>query len=157
MAPGAPRDRWTWAELVTLGVVALLFLLGAPALMLYKLDGDAYAVGSFAADALAGLPLNGTEPLVRHGLGTRRAHGFQPVAAHVLSVVLSVGRRSTHAGGAGVARHGSALGDSVRSTRWARRPASTAAESTPAAGSVCWQLACRWRSTWPTPSCAATA
>ena len=68
-AAGAPADRWSLPELFMLGVVALLFLAGAPALTLYKLDGDAYAVGSFAADALAGLPLNGTEPLFGTDLG----------------------------------------------------------------------------------------
>ena len=67
--PGAPADRWTWAELLTLAVVGVLFLLGVPALTLHKLDGDAYAVGSFAADALAGLPLNGAEPLFGTNLG----------------------------------------------------------------------------------------
>ncbi|HXF62020.1 MAG TPA: tetratricopeptide repeat protein, partial [Caldilineaceae bacterium] len=33
------------------------------------IDGDAYAVSSFAADALAGLPLNGAEPLFGTDLG----------------------------------------------------------------------------------------
>ncbi|MFN2202191.1 MAG: tetratricopeptide repeat protein [Caldilineaceae bacterium] len=66
---GAPADIWKLPQLLALLVVALLFALGAPALMLYKLDGDAYAVGSFAADALAGLPLNGTEPLFGTNLG----------------------------------------------------------------------------------------
>ncbi len=65
----APVDNWTTPEILTLSFVALLFFIGVPALTLYKLDGDAYAVGSFAADALAGLPLNGSEPLFGTELG----------------------------------------------------------------------------------------
>jgi tetratricopeptide (TPR) repeat protein len=55
-------------------IILLLLLAGAfvaiiPTLSLYKIDGDAYAVASFAADALAGLPLNATEPLFGTTLG----------------------------------------------------------------------------------------
>ncbi len=66
---GVKNDKWSVPELLTLLFVAALFLIGTPALTLYKLDGDAYAVGSFAADALAGLPLNGSEPLFGTDLG----------------------------------------------------------------------------------------
>ncbi len=65
----APADRWELPELLLLAFVAILFLLGLPSLNLYKIDGDAYAVGSFAADALAGLPLNSAEPLFGTDLG----------------------------------------------------------------------------------------
>ena len=40
-----------------------------PTLNLYKIDGDAYAVNSFSADALAGLPSKRTEPIFGSGLG----------------------------------------------------------------------------------------
>jgi len=65
----APADRWELPELLLLAFVTILFLFGLPSLNLYKIDGDAYAVGSFAADALAGLPLNSVEPLFGTDLG----------------------------------------------------------------------------------------
>jgi hypothetical protein len=66
----APRTPWALDEIIMLIVLAVAFVAVIPTLSLYKIDGDAYAVNSFAADALAGLPLNATEPLFGTGLGT---------------------------------------------------------------------------------------
>ena len=60
---------WTVDEIILLLLMLGAFILTVPTLSLYKIDGDAYAVGSFAADALAGLPLNATEPLFGTNLG----------------------------------------------------------------------------------------
>ncbi|MFN2179960.1 MAG: hypothetical protein ACK2UV_10785, partial [Candidatus Promineifilaceae bacterium] len=51
-------DPWKIDELIFLGLILGAFILLLPTLNLYKIDGDAYAVNSFSADALAGLPLN---------------------------------------------------------------------------------------------------
>jgi tetratricopeptide (TPR) repeat protein len=64
--PGAP---WKADELVLAALLLVAFLVMLPALTLYKIDGDAYAVNSFAADALTGLPLNKMEPLFGTDLG----------------------------------------------------------------------------------------
>lgn len=64
------RTPWAVDEIIWLALLAVAFVLIVPSLSLYKIDGDAYAVGSFAADALAGLPLNASEPLFGSGLGT---------------------------------------------------------------------------------------
>ena len=68
-APWKDGQAWPRPELVLLGLLVALYLLMLPALTLTKIDGDAYAVNSFAADALAGLPLNATEPLFGTDLG----------------------------------------------------------------------------------------
>ena len=60
---------WKIDELILLGLILGAFILLLPTLNLYKIDGDAYAVNSFSADALAGLPLNGEEPIFGSGLG----------------------------------------------------------------------------------------
>lgn len=68
----SPRPQpapWRGDELLLAGLVAAAFLIMLPALTLHKIDGDAYAVNSFAADALAGLPLNQAEPLFGTDLG----------------------------------------------------------------------------------------
>lgn len=67
----APPTRTPWRrdEIVLLLLLALAFVWLLPTLTLYKIDGDAYAVNSFAADALAGLPLNQHEPLFGKDLG----------------------------------------------------------------------------------------
>jgi tetratricopeptide (TPR) repeat protein len=65
-----PRAPWTPDEIILLFLLAVAFIAILPTLSLHKIDGDAYAVNSFAADALAGLPLNATEPLFGTGLGT---------------------------------------------------------------------------------------
>jgi tetratricopeptide (TPR) repeat protein len=65
-----PRIPWALDEIVMLILLAAAFVAIIPTLSLYKIDGDAYAVDTFAADALAGLPLNATEPLFGTGLGT---------------------------------------------------------------------------------------
>lgn len=68
--PAAPAaHRWTLDEMLMALLLAALYALMLPTLNLYKIDGDAYAVNSFAADALAGLPLNATEPLFGTDLG----------------------------------------------------------------------------------------
>ena len=64
-----PPKPWTVDELTMLALLAIAFVVILPTLNLYKIDGDAYAVASFAADALAGLPLNATEPLFGTQLG----------------------------------------------------------------------------------------
>lgn len=63
------RTPWRRDEIMLLFLLALAFALLIPTLTLYKIDGDAYAVNSFAADALAGLPLNQHEPLFGEALG----------------------------------------------------------------------------------------
>lgn len=67
--PATARTAWTLDELLLALLLAVVFVLLVPTLDLYKIDGDAYAVNSFAADALAGLPLNATEPIFGTGLG----------------------------------------------------------------------------------------
>lgn len=57
-------DEWLMLLLLVLAVAAVF-----PTLTLYKIDGDAYAVGSFLVDALTNQPLNATEPLFGTGLG----------------------------------------------------------------------------------------
>ncbi|MFN2136279.1 MAG: hypothetical protein ACK2UK_10015, partial [Candidatus Promineifilaceae bacterium] len=70
-ALGNRPDRIPWQidELILLGLILGAFALLLPTLNLYKIDGDAYAVNSFSADALAGLPLNQEEPIFGSGLG----------------------------------------------------------------------------------------
>jgi tetratricopeptide (TPR) repeat protein len=65
----APRTPWTLDEIIMLFLLGVAFIAILPTLSLYKIDGDAYAVNSFVADALAGLPLNASEPLFGTGLG----------------------------------------------------------------------------------------
>lgn len=60
---------WKTEELLLLGLILGAFILLLPTLNLYKIDGDTYAVNSFSADALAGLPLNEEEPIFGSGLG----------------------------------------------------------------------------------------
>ena len=65
-----PREQpWSLDEVALGALVALGVIVMLPALMLYKIDGDALAVGSFTADALAGLPLNLAEPLFGTTIG----------------------------------------------------------------------------------------
>jgi len=59
----SPLQRWAWDEIVMLLLLAAAFIYAFPTLSLYKLDGDAYSFISFAREALAGLPMNATEPL----------------------------------------------------------------------------------------------
>ena len=68
---GAIAERQPWAidELILLVMLVVGFLAALPSLSLSKIDGDAYAVASFSADALAGLPLNAHEPLFGTNLG----------------------------------------------------------------------------------------
>jgi len=61
--------RWTTDERLLFVLLAAAFALALPTLNYYKIDGDAYAVGTFAADALAGLPLNASEPLFGTTIG----------------------------------------------------------------------------------------
>jgi hypothetical protein len=56
-------------EILLFLLIAGLFALAFPALRLSKIDGDAYAVATFTADALAGLPLNAREPLFGTEIG----------------------------------------------------------------------------------------
>ncbi|MDQ3248324.1 MAG: tetratricopeptide repeat protein, partial [Chloroflexota bacterium] len=67
--PPAQSTPWTTDEWLLLGLLVAAFAYSLPLLNLPKIDGDAYAVGSFAADALAGLPLNAREPLFGTLLG----------------------------------------------------------------------------------------
>lgn len=62
-------DPWRSDELLLLGLIIVAFIAIFPTLSLYKIDGDAYAVNSFVADAVAGLPLNAREPLFGTDLG----------------------------------------------------------------------------------------
>lgn len=64
-----PPQPWFPGEIVFLLLLAATFGAIVPTLSLAKIDGDAYAVGSFVADALAGRPLNLTEPLFGTDLG----------------------------------------------------------------------------------------
>ncbi len=71
-ATGSQRPMpapWRGDEIVLAGLILAAFVAMLPALTLHKIDGDAYAVNSFAADALAGLPLNQVEPLFGTDLG----------------------------------------------------------------------------------------
>ena len=63
------RDRWAIDEIILLLLLAAAFVLILPTLNLNKIDGDAYAVATFTADALAGLPLNKVEPIFGTDLG----------------------------------------------------------------------------------------
>ncbi|MCA9923964.1 MAG: hypothetical protein KC421_16415, partial [Anaerolineales bacterium] len=56
-------NRWAVDELLLAALLVALFLVSLPALSQYKIDGDAYAVSTFTAEALADLPLNAREPL----------------------------------------------------------------------------------------------
>lgn len=67
--PPASDGAWSADQWVLLAIIGGAFAAILPTLTLYKIDGDAYAVGSFAADALAGLPLNASEPLFGTDLG----------------------------------------------------------------------------------------
>jgi len=59
------RDsRWALDEIIMLLLLTAAFIYMFPTLSLYKMDGDAYAVSSFTADAMTGRPLNATEPLL---------------------------------------------------------------------------------------------
>jgi tetratricopeptide (TPR) repeat protein len=69
IARRAQRKPWAMDEIIMLLLLAGVFVAILPTLNLSKIDGDAYAVGSFAADALAGLPLNATEPIFGTNLG----------------------------------------------------------------------------------------
>ncbi len=64
-----PHPPWAPDEILLLLLLAGAFVAVVPTLSLDKIDGDAYAVGTFTADALAGLPLNATEPLFGTELG----------------------------------------------------------------------------------------
>ena len=62
-------SRWAPDEILVLVLLIAGFVAILPTLNLTKIDGDAYAVASFSADALAGLPLNATEPIFGTDLG----------------------------------------------------------------------------------------
>lgn len=64
-----PSAPWKADEIALALLLLVAYVVMLPTLTLYKIDGDAYAVNSFAADALAGLPLNQAEPLFGTGLG----------------------------------------------------------------------------------------
>lgn len=65
-----PRlPRWTLDERLLFLLLIAAFAYCLSTINLYKIDGDAYAVGTFAADAMAGLPLNAREPLFGTDLG----------------------------------------------------------------------------------------
>lgn len=69
-AADLPRhDPWAVDEILLLLLLIAAFIFILPSLFLPKIDGDAYAVNAFVADALAGLPLNATEPLFGTDLG----------------------------------------------------------------------------------------
>ena len=63
------ENPWKADELLLLGLILVAFVAVVPTLNLYKIDGDAFAVNSFTADAMAGLPLNETEPIFGTDLG----------------------------------------------------------------------------------------
>lgn len=63
------QGGWARDEIALGLLLVMAFAVMLPSLTLYKIDGDAYAVNSFAADALAGLPLNQAEPLFGTDLG----------------------------------------------------------------------------------------
>jgi tetratricopeptide (TPR) repeat protein len=63
------RVPWAADEIILLILLTIAFAAIIPTLSLYKIDGDAYSVASFAADALTGLPLNAAEPLFGTALG----------------------------------------------------------------------------------------
>lgn len=64
-----PSTPWAIDELLLLVFILVLFAVILPTLSLPRIDGDAYAVNTFAVDALAGLPLNAKEPLFGTDLG----------------------------------------------------------------------------------------
>ena len=63
------ENPWKADEILVLSLILIAFIAIMPTLDLYKIDGDAYAVNSFTADAMAGLPLNAKEPLFGTDLG----------------------------------------------------------------------------------------
>lgn len=73
--PQPIANPWTFDHSLLLLLIVGGLALALPLLTLEKIDGDAYAVGSFTADALAGLPLNVSEPLfgTQFGSGVRMA------------------------------------------------------------------------------------
>ena len=66
-----PRAATGWAshQRLILGLILAIFLLVLPMISLPKIDGDAYAVSTFSADAQMGLPLHQVEPLFGTTLG----------------------------------------------------------------------------------------
>ena len=62
-------NPWKTDEILLMGILLIAFVSLLPTLNLYKIDGDAFAVNSFSADAMAGLPLNETEPIFGTDLG----------------------------------------------------------------------------------------
>ena len=70
------KKPWRPAEIILLALIMLAFIAILPTLNLYKIDGDAFAVNSFAADALSGKPLNLSEAAVWYRFRPRRAHGL---------------------------------------------------------------------------------
>lgn len=73
LVPAHRPAPWVLDERLMLLLLLLLYLLGLPALTQAKMDGDALAVSTFTAEALAGHPLNQQEPLfgTDHGPGVR--------------------------------------------------------------------------------------
>ncbi len=63
------QTPWAFDEILLFVLLAAAFVLVLPTLSLDKIDGDAYAVATFSADALAGLPLNEVEPIFGTDLG----------------------------------------------------------------------------------------
>ena len=63
------ENPWKIDELLLVGVIFIAFVAIMPTITLFKIDGDAYAVNSFTADALAEMPLNEKEPLFGTDLG----------------------------------------------------------------------------------------
>ncbi len=63
------RTPWAFDEILLFVLLAAAFVLVLPTLSLDKIDGDAYAVATFSADALAGMPLNQVEPIFGTDLG----------------------------------------------------------------------------------------
>ncbi len=63
------NNPWKIDEILLAGILFIAFVALMPTLNLYKIDGDAFAVNSFSADAIAGLPLNEKEPIFGTDLG----------------------------------------------------------------------------------------
>ena len=75
-------NPWKIDEIFLMGLILVAFIALLPTFNLYKIDGDAFAVNSFSADAMAGLPLNETEPI----FGTELGPGVRMVFNQSLSL-----------------------------------------------------------------------
>ena len=85
--------RWGVDELLLAGLLVGLLVVSYPALTQYKIDGDAYAVSTFSAEALVQLPLNAREPLfgTDFGPGVRMVFNQYMTLSYLWSYLAVIG------------------------------------------------------------------